>query len=131
MSVALKIKDETVTGALVSETILHFPLSEITVRELIEKRVKEEVEKYNQSLAGLFFGLIQPEDSKVELNGFKMRNSRPVNIEKQQKAAIDAFGRNEFFLLINNKQVSELDHSLLITPNTQVGFIKLVPLVGG
>ena len=89
------------------------------------------MEKYNQNLAGRFFGLIQPTDSEAELNGFKMKNNRQVNVEKQQQAAIRAFERNGFFLLVNNQQVSELDNTILITPNTEVGFVKLVPLVGG
>ena len=131
MSVALKIRDENATGEFLSETILYFPAEEVSVRELIHQRVKEEVEKYNQSLTGRFMGLIQPTDSEAELNGFKMKKNRPVNIEKQQKTAIEAFERNGFFLLVNDTQVTELDHTFIITPNTQVGFIKLVPLVGG
>lgn len=131
MSVALKIKDETANGELVSETLLHFPAEEISVRELICQRVKEEVDKYNKSLTGQFMGLIQPSDSEAELNGFKMKKNRPVNVEKQQQAALEAFGCNGFFLLVNDTQVTDLDYTFIITPKTQVGFIKLVPLVGG
>lgn len=131
MTIALKIRDETATGELVSETVLHFPAEQISVRDLICQRVKEEVEKYNKSLTGRFMGLIQPTDSEAELNGFKLKKNRPVNVERQQQTALEAFDRNGFFLLVNDTQVTDLEHTFIITPNTQVGFIKLVPLVGG
>ena len=36
-----------------------------------------------------------------------------------------------FFILVDDHQVDNLEEKLTITPETQITFIKLVPLVGG
>jgi len=131
MSVALLIKDETSIGKVTGEQILRFPAERITVRQLIEQRIETEVEKYNANNAIAFWGLIQPSDSEQELNGFKIKKRKPVDAQSQKQLAIQAFQSNGFFLLVNDKQLTELEDEILITPNTSVLFIKLVPLVGG
>jgi hypothetical protein len=131
MSVAVLIKDETSTGKIIGEQILRFPAERITVKQIIEQRIESEVEKYNANNAQAFWGLIQPNDSEQELNGFKIKKRKSVDAETQKQLAIQAFQSNGFFLLVNDKQLTELDDEILITPKTSVLFIKLVPLIGG
>ena len=131
MNVALKIKDETSSGDVISESIVRFPAERITVQELIETRVSQEVETYNATTNGEFTGLVQPSESETMLNGFRLAQGKQVDVEQQKKIAIRAFQSSGFFLLVNNRQVTELDDVVLITPNTTVIFLKLVPLVGG
>ena len=131
MSVALKIQDETSSGGVISENIIHFPSDRITVKDLIHARVTQEIEAFNSGANERFVGLVQPTESEIMLNGFKVRKGNNINIEKQIKIAIDAFKSNGYFLLVNDKQVTELDEKITVTPNTVVGFIKLIPLVGG
>jgi len=45
--------------------------------------------------------------------------------------ALEAFSRNGFFLLVDDKQVTELDTKVELSEVSIVQFIKLVPLVGG
>lgn len=131
MNLAILIKDETSTGKVISEQILQFPAERITVRQLIEQRVENEVEKYNKDSASVFWGLVQPKDSEQELNGYRRKSRALVDAKEQKDLAIKGFSSNGFFLLVNDKQLTELDDEILITPNTSVVFIKLVPLVGG
>jgi hypothetical protein len=76
-------------------------------------------------------GLIQPKDSEKDLNGYKVKKNRIVDVELQISTALAAFKNNGFFLLVNDKQLTELDDEIIITPNTSVSFLKLIPLVGG
>jgi glutaredoxin 2 len=131
MNVALKIKDETAQGQVVSEAILIFPSERITIQELIESRVSQEVDAYNKKAGGEFKGFVQPSESEKILNGFKLTKGRQLNFEKQKNTAITAFKSNNFFLLVNDKQVTEVDEVIFITPKTLVVFLKLVPLIGG
>lgn len=132
MSVALKIVDETSSGEVIHESIIQFPAQTVSVRALIEARVKAEVDRYHSSSdKKRFFGLVQPSDSEVELNGYSRKNYKKIDVVKQQKIAIDAFESNGFFLLVNDQQLTGLDDDFIITPNTSVSFIKLIPLVGG
>ena len=131
MNVALKIQDETSSGKVISEGIVRFPAERITVQELIEARVSQEVESYNVTMSGKFTGLVQPSESETMLNGFRLTQGKQVDVERQKKIAINAFQSSGFFLLVNNRQVTELDDVVIITPNTTVSFLKLIPLVGG
>ena len=131
MGVALKIKDELSTGEIISEGIVNFPAEKTTVQALIEARVTQEVEKYNAKMNGKFNGLVQPCDTEKLLNGYSLKEGKEVNAEQQRKAAIAAFKKNGFFMLVNDKQVTELEEVILVTPKTVVSFIKLVPLIGG
>ena len=113
---------------------LEFSSERITVRELIRERVYQEVSDYNFRIrreGGLFRGLVQPTEAERTLNGFKMPKNRDIDWEAQFERAIEAFGRNGFFILIGNRQAEALDETIVIRSETQVSFVKLTPLVGG
>lgn len=130
MSVSLKVRDETARGEVIAEAVLRFPAERISVRELIETRVEQEIERYHASTSSSFNGLIQPTEAEQLLNGPRTDRLK-LDAEKQKKTAIEAFGSNGFFLFLNDRQLTELDQSILITPNSQVSFLRLIPLVGG
>ncbi len=103
----------------------------MTAKELIRSRVQQEVEQHNQSLPEVFRGLVQPEESEQILNGFRMRTKRPLDWKVQFERACSSFERNGFLLLVDGRQVSELDARIDLRPDSEVQFVKLVPLVGG
>ncbi len=133
MSTTLTIRDET-TFSLGSDDerfTLDVPTERITVRELIRSRVNREVRDYNLRQPGYFRGLVQPTGAERTLNGFKVRQGRRLDPEKQFEKAIESFHRNGFLILVNDRQVEELDDEIEVRPDTTVAFLKLVPLVGG
>ena len=103
----------------------------ITVRELIRTRVYLEVRDYNLRQPEFFRGLVQPTEAETTLNGFKVRPGRRIDPKKQFKRAIESFYRNGFLILVNDRQVDELEEEIEIRPDTTVVFLKLVPLAGG
>jgi hypothetical protein len=117
MSTTLKIRDET-TFSLGGDDdrgfTLDLPEEQITVRELIRARVYQEVHDYNLDQPEYFQGLVQPSDA-----------------ERQFELARRAFYSNGFILLVDDRQVDELEEEIEIKPDTTVTFLKLVPLVGG
>jgi hypothetical protein len=54
-----------------------------------------------------------------------------VNPETQYEKALEAFVGNGFIVLVDNRQVENLDDEIALHPETSVTFLKLVPLVGG
>jgi hypothetical protein len=134
MSTTLTIRDET-TFSFGSdndkEFTLDVPTERITVRALIRTRVCGEVRDYNLRQPEYFRGLVQPTDAERTLNGFKVRQGRRIDPEKQFERAIESFYRNGFLVLVNDRQVDELEEEIEIRPDTTVTFLKLVPLVGG
>jgi hypothetical protein len=103
----------------------------ITLRELIRTRVREEVAKYNADANGIFRGFVAPEGAEQTLDGFKLRRGRLVDWEKQARVAVEAFGRNGFFVLVDGRQVIDLDEALELDADSEVRFVRLTPLVGG
>jgi hypothetical protein len=134
MSMTLKIRDET-TFNLGGDEDRGFTLDvldeHITVRELIRARVYREVRDYNLDQPEYFHGLVQPSDAERSLNGFKMRSRRRIDPVRQFELAKRAFYTNAFILLVDDRQVDELEDEIEIGPDTTVTFLKLVPLVGG
>ena len=134
MSTTLKIKDETtfnLGGGDDRRFTLDVPEERITVRGLIRARVYQEVHDYNLDQPEFFHGLVQPSDAERSLNGFKMRSRRRIDPERQFELAKRAFYSNGFILLVDDRQVDELEEEIEIRPDTTVTFLKLVPLVGG
>jgi hypothetical protein len=127
----LTIKDETSSGKVLNE--IHIPVKSerLTVKDIIVARVEHEVNLYNNKLPEYFQGLVQPTNAEQTLNGYKMRERKVVDSEKQTYIALDAFQKNGYFVLVDDKQVDSLDQEVLIKQQTIVSFVKLTPLVGG
>ncbi|HEX8990686.1 MAG TPA: hypothetical protein VF784_03320 [Anaerolineales bacterium] len=103
----------------------------IRVRELIRSRVYQEVEQYNSRQPEVFRLLVQPGDAERAGSGFRMPRPRLINPDEQFEATLEAFERNGFVVLVDDRQVDELDAEIALQPETMVTFLKLVPLVGG
>jgi hypothetical protein len=127
----ITVRDETLTGQSIAEHPLELLTEHVTVRELIGSRVYQEVQDYNRRQPETFRGLVQPTDAEQTLNGFRVRNHREIDWKEQFEKACDAFERNGFFVLIDDRQPDSLDEELTVGPDTRVSFVKLVPLVGG
>ena len=127
----ITIRDETLTGQSIAEHPLDLLTERVTVRELIRSRVYQEVQDYNRRQPETFRGLVQPTDAEQTLNGFRVRNHRQLDWKQQFEKACDAFERNGFFVLVNDRQPDSLDEELTIDPTKTVTFVKLLPLVGG
>ena len=133
MPTTLMIRDETAfsLGGDDEGFTLDLLTERITVRELIRARVYQEVRDYNLRQPEYFRGLVRPTDAERTLNGFKVRQGRRLDPERQLERAIESFYRNGFLFLVNDRQVDELEEEIEIGPETTVTFLKLVPLVGG
>lgn len=125
------IKDETFTGDIINQIEIALDREMVTVADIIEARVTAEVEAYNNKANDYFTGLIQPTEAEKTLNGYKMKNKRKIDAEKQVYVALDAFQNNGYFVLIDNKQAESLEQEVLISKDINVSFVKLTPLVGG
>jgi len=129
----LTIRDETMSGRTTGELTLDVLNETITVRELIRSRVYQEVQDHNRrSDQTPFNGLVTPRDEERALNVPKApRPRRQIDWKQQFEVACDAFTRNGFFLLVNERQAETLDEEITLRHDTNVSFVKLTPLVGG
>ena len=129
MPFLLSIFDETTAGERRAAGPFQFETAALPLRELIRLRVQQEVERFNQSDSEVFQGLIQPEETERLLNPARQR--RTLDCGKQYAKALAAFRGNGFLVLVDGRQVTDLDETIHLTPQTRVAFLKLVPLIGG
>jgi hypothetical protein len=125
------IVDELLPGGTETALTLEFLDERVSVREVIRSRVYQEVTEYNARQPGHFRGLVQPTDAERVLNGYRLRQHRRIDWQAQYQQAIEAFQRNGFLILVDDRQVSELDEIVELRHNSTVTFLKLVPLIGG
>src|ERR1700681_1881287 len=129
MPLALALHDETTSGESRSAGTFQFDTATLTLRELIRLRVQQEVARFNAADYEMFRGLVQPDESERILNGVR---SRPVLDGQQQFAkAITAFKSNGFLVLLDDRQIMDLDETLHLTSRSKLTFLRLVPLAGG
>ncbi|MGW5430572.1 hypothetical protein ACWET9_25655 [Streptomyces sp. NPDC004059] len=124
-------RDETATGKPLTEWEVTGVPERMTVRELIRLRVREEVARHNARPSNRFNGLVRPDDAETELNGYRLRELRRIDWERQAEIAERAFLANGFFMLAGDRQVEDLDEIVDLTVDPDLVFIKLVALVGG
>lgn len=133
MTATLTIRDETTFSfnAEGFELTISLPSDVVSARELIRERVRQEVEEFNARRPEFFRGLVEPTDAERTLNGFRLRTVRLLDWREQYERAVEAFHRNGFILLVDDRQVEDVDALFEVKPQTTVTFLKLIPLVGG
>lgn len=127
----ITVKDETMSGDVLNEILIHINNERMTVKELIASRVEAEVNAYNEKQPEYFRGFVKPTDAEKTLNGYKMKTGKKVDPEQQIYVAWEAFQNNGFFILVDNIQCESIDQEVLVNENTSISFLKLTPLVGG
>ncbi|MBX6368150.1 MAG: hypothetical protein IRZ04_09215 [Rhodospirillales bacterium] len=73
-------------------------------------------------------------DMMRRLNPYsRPRGARPVlrTLEAATKLAFEGFRRNAFFLIVDGRQVTDLDEEIPFQTTSRVVFLRLFPLVGG
>ncbi|KJS61541.1 hypothetical protein [Streptomyces rubellomurinus] len=124
--------DETTSGLRREAGRLPVAEERLTVRELIRRRVFQEAAAAGAGHGAAYQGLVRPTEAERALNGERPRPAGGrVDPEQQVLAAAEAFGRNGFLVLVGDRQVEELDAEVDLRADTEVCFLKLVPLVGG
>jgi hypothetical protein len=131
MAMTITVYDETASGGRTNELALEFLNERIDVRELIRSRVYQEVTEYNARRPEYFRGLVQPSDAERVLNGYRLREHRKLDWKAQYEAAVKAFQGNGFMILVDDRQLTDLDQVIELRHDSTVTFLKLVPLVGG
>jgi hypothetical protein len=131
MATTLTIHDETTSGQKTNTFTIDCLTERLTVRDLIKARIYQEVQDYNLKEPEYFRGLVEPTYAERVLNGFKLKTRRKIDWQEQYQRALEAFERNGFFVLVGDRQSESLDEDFMVKVDTEVSFVKLVPLVGG
>ncbi|GAA3561481.1 hypothetical protein [Snuella lapsa] len=127
----ITIKDQTASGNILNEIRIKVENERTTLKDIITARVLSEVNSYNENKPDIFKGLIQPSDTERTLNGFRVKKNKNIDAEQQVYVALDAFLKNGYFVIVDDEQITDYDQEILVSPETEISFLKLTPLVGG
>jgi len=111
------------------------PKRKVSVAELIAEKVYQEVSAYNSRVRASY-GREYLSNEEVERMqdagkiGLGSKRRRQVDPEEEYQKALQAFEQNVFLILVDGRQRG-LDDVITVTPQTNITFIRLVPLVGG
>ena len=133
MTATVQIRDEATGAPDAHEFALEVLTEKITVRELIRSRVYQEVKDHNLRSSDVYQSLVQPLEAENAPGGAHARKKqkRPIDWQKQFDTALEAFQRRQVLVLVDDRQVEDLEEEVQIAANTVVTFVRLVPLVGG
>ncbi|MEM9693515.1 MAG: hypothetical protein AAGA56_13280 [Myxococcota bacterium] len=132
MGLFVKLVDESASGEVLREVELEIPFERTSVRALIERRVRHEVERSRRIAAeNLFPGIAEPICASPRTWEELWIDGQVIDVEAQVERAWNAFERNGFFVLVGERQVESLDEEVLLFPGLQISFVKLIHLVGG
>lgn len=126
MVFALKIYDETPGAPRRLSRELRLVRETVTLRKILQRRIDEEAAEINNG-GGLAKALVSPIEQQLNPE----RRRKPVDPAAQLAAAIEAFERTRIVVIVDDRQVMDIDAPLTLTPESTVTFLKLVPLVGG
>jgi hypothetical protein len=129
MSFAVKIVDQTPGVHPTISRNLRLASERTTLREVLAKRIAEDVSAFNAGSDAIRL-LVAPTEPERSLND-RATKPRTVDAGRQLAAAVQAFERTRILVVVDEQQVLDLDQPLIVTPDTVVRFVKLVPLVGG
>jgi len=127
----MTITDATPTGEKLHSFTLETLTERSTVREILRARIWQEVADYNRDTVEIFRGLVGPTGSDQVKDGFRLKMPKTIDWEEQFRRACEAFETNGIFVLIDDRQAESLDEEFEIGVETEVQFVKLIPLVGG
>ena len=128
----VRVRDQARPGGEPGEELVLPDLPErVSVRELIRTRVREEVARANADRSQPRRLLVAPLEAEETANGYRLREGRLIDWERQAEVAVEAFEKQSFFLFVDGKQVGTLDEEVALGVDSEVRFLRLTPLVGG
>jgi hypothetical protein len=148
MSALLKIYDKNLGKERQLVQTLKVVSEKISIRDLIRQRVEAEAKSLNDQLSGEVSveglgqqqakSLVVPGFVETVLNGHRRygriratKASEKIDIKQQIEVAFLAFEKNQFLMLFDDRQVTDLDQEVAVTETSVATFIRLTPLVGG
>jgi hypothetical protein len=124
------MRDETFAKKAVSELLVRLSSERMTAKELISARVRTEAALSVKEMLDNHRVLVEPTVAEKALNG-EVRPRAGIDLEKQINKALAAFEDNAFFLLVDDRQVEDLEETVIVHPDAVVTFLRLTPLKGG
>lgn len=115
-------------GAPDNEFDLELNSAVLSVAEVIRGRVTAELARGAGAMN--LRPLVEPSADERLLNGPRRGREAP-DLEREVARALSAFRAGRYVVLVDGRQVESADELVTLTPDSEVTFVRLVPLRGG
>ena len=123
----ITLQDASLQGQQQSPWQMNIFEEQSTLREILRSRIYQEVSEYNAKKRSQSLCLITPRPVEPQ----QADAAPPIDWQIHYKQALEAFKKKRYIVLINGRQVTELDAPVHLTDQTTITFLKLIPLIGG
>ena len=132
-TLSLTFLDETLTGNVLQSWEVIVETNVMPLKDLIMLRVEEEILRLQKQQAEQYFTRISnlSEAEKLLNPRKKFEKSETPDLEASGYRALEAFKKQTYFVLVNDRQVEDLEEKIALYPKTTVSFVRITPLVGG
>jgi hypothetical protein len=114
------MRDVSRAGHELDRVDLHGLPDRVTVGDLLERRVRHDVEAHARAPGRVFRGLVQPEDAIRHSDGHHLRTVRALDPEPLVAAAHEAVTVGLLILRVGDQALSDLDAIVDVAANEQV-----------
>jgi len=136
MKIYVKLKSVGKRRPMLENTLYMLPDEIASLKELLEAIIEQEVSKYNsRGIENMLISFLSEkeilEQSTVGKIGFgRLYSDKKADFEKSLEAAHLGFEDGLFRVVVNDREISEIDAPLNISENDVVTFIRLTFLAG-
>jgi hypothetical protein len=123
------MRDVTRAGRELSRSYLTDLPASLSLGQLLDTRVRTEVETYNQQPGPVFVGLVQPADSIRHSDGFRMRHARELNVDVAVAAARQAVAVEMLVFELAGERVTDLEAPVELDRHDEVLAVLERPVV--
>ena len=135
--IQLTIKEEVFGTGKINEIPIQLSSERITLSDLIQQKVINKIKEVNKNIKTKSISPFYKTTQEQVLNQdaiqkrFAKLKDGTIDAEKACYEALAGFQKNVFFVILDGQQREELQEELILTQNSEVRFIQLMPLVGG
>jgi hypothetical protein len=101
----------------------------ISLRALLEQRMRREAEAYNADPGPVFRGLVQPADSIRHSDGFRLRQPRPLDADRLMTAVEEAVAAGLLAFRVGATEQTDLAAEVDVDAHDEVVAVLERPVV--
>lgn len=123
--------DETTTGTRTPGPDLQSPAESLTLGDLIELRVREEIRGWNETGRAERGWIVPQSEVERALNGPRRARTTFYDPDDAVALAHEAFRKGRYLVLLPEGQAESLEQRVTLNEGDEIVFLRMVPLIGG
>jgi hypothetical protein len=134
MSVATKVVGTGLDHDEKIELTFDEKLDSVPLRDIIREKVILEIRNYNSKQRedyGLEYRSLETISNRIKNGAINIKRTKIKNEDKEIMKALQAFENGEFKVFLDKQQIDTLDEMISTDLDSDLVFLRLIPLVGG